>query len=214
MAQPPRIVAELGRPETPEETAARKAENSRTRRANQTGLNLVLALAASLGIVFFLVLVVVRPDPPAKVVDYAAIAQDAQGAVDVPLATPVLPPGWSANSARFSEPATGITEWRVGFLTPSSQFIGLREGIDANETWLDDAVASTRSTTTTEIDGVDWSVYDNRDADDPGNVAYALSSTIGDGTIVLYGTASDEEFITLASAVAAELQPAPAEVAP
>ena len=29
-AEPPRVVAELGRPETPEETAARKAENSRS----------------------------------------------------------------------------------------------------------------------------------------------------------------------------------------
>ena len=54
----PAIVAELGRPETPEETAARKAENSRKRRANQTAFNLIVATIASLGIVLFLVVVV------------------------------------------------------------------------------------------------------------------------------------------------------------
>ena len=59
----PAIVAELGRPETAEETAQRKAENSRKHRANQTALNLVGATVASLAIVAFLVIVVVRPAP-------------------------------------------------------------------------------------------------------------------------------------------------------
>jgi hypothetical protein len=57
----PRIVAELGRPETPEETAARKAENSRKHRENQTLRNLVFALLSSLAVVLVLVLVVGGP---------------------------------------------------------------------------------------------------------------------------------------------------------
>ena len=40
----PAIVAELGRPETPDETAERKAETSRKHRAGQTTFNLVVAL--------------------------------------------------------------------------------------------------------------------------------------------------------------------------
>ena len=74
MAQrPPREVAELGRPETPEETAARKAENSRKHRQRQTLKNLVLALAASLGVVFIIVLLVPRSDGPIdRDVDVAA----------------------------------------------------------------------------------------------------------------------------------------------
>ena len=57
------IVAELGRPETPEETANRKAERSRLHRSNQTALNLVAALIVCLVVVLLIVLVVVRPDP-------------------------------------------------------------------------------------------------------------------------------------------------------
>src|SRR5690606_1488524 len=60
------IVAELGRAETPAETAARAAASRAQRRRNQTPLNLVLALAASFAVVLFLVLVVVRPDPPPR----------------------------------------------------------------------------------------------------------------------------------------------------
>src|SRR5690606_28187846 len=65
------IVAELGRAETPQETAERKAAASATRRTNQTALNLFIAVLASLAIVAFLVMVVVRPDqgslvPPAN----------------------------------------------------------------------------------------------------------------------------------------------------
>ena len=43
MAQHPRIVAELGRPETPDETASRKAESSRVYRASQNTRNLIVA---------------------------------------------------------------------------------------------------------------------------------------------------------------------------
>ena len=50
-----RVVAELGRPETAEETAARKAENSRNHRSRQTVNNLVYSLLATLGIVVVIV---------------------------------------------------------------------------------------------------------------------------------------------------------------
>src|SRR5207342_1416059 len=59
------IVAELGRAETPAETAERKAKASAKRRSNQTAINLVIALVASLGLVLLVVLVVVRPEVPA-----------------------------------------------------------------------------------------------------------------------------------------------------
>jgi len=203
MPRSPRTVAELGRPETPEETAARKAEASRRRRSNQTGLNLVLALGASLGIVLLLVLVVVRPDPPsAAPVDYSSIASEAEAAVGAPLADPVLPPAWVANSARLTGAASDIPEWTIGFVTPESDFLGIRQGVDADATWLDDAVESMRADSVVEIDGITWDAYDNREDDDPGNLAYALSATVGRSTYVLYGTAADEEFRTLASSLA------------
>jgi hypothetical protein len=200
----PAIVAELGRPETPEETAARKAANSRRHRANQTILNLVLALVASLAIVLFLVVVVVRPTPQAlDPLDYTAVAADAQVETSEPLIAPALPPGWSANAARFAVVAE-VPTWYIGLVTPTTQFIALNQGIGANPTWVAAVLDDARETGSTTVDGIRWIVYDQRDTGDPGNFAYVMATTIGGSTVLLHGTASTDEFELLAAAIAAE----------
>jgi hypothetical protein len=199
--RPPRIVAELGRPETPEETAARKAENSRKHRANQTLRNLVLALLASLGIVLFLVLVVVRPDhAPREPVDYIALAEEAEAQAGAPLIAPELSEGWTSNAARLEQGNDDVTAWVVGFLTPSGQFIELRQGIDAGASWAAGQVDDANSSGGISAGGLTWKVYDRRD-DDAGNYAYSMTATSGDTALVLHGTANDEEFGLLAAAV-------------
>jgi hypothetical protein len=198
------VVAELGRPETPDEAAARKAETSRKHRANQTLLNLVVALVGSLAVVVFLVTVVVRPAPaPTEAIDYATIASEAQGETTEPLLSPVLPQGWAANDARF-EKTEQVPTWYIGFLTPGEQFIGLNQGVGANPTWQAALLDDAKQTGTVTIEGVEWTAYDQRDAADPGNFAYSLATTHGDSTVLLHGTASDEEFALLATAIAAE----------
>ena len=204
--RPPRIVAELGRPETAEETAARKAENSRKHRANQTLRNLVFALLASLAVVLVLVLVVVRPDgPPRAAVDYRADAAASQARAGQVLAAPPVPAGWSANHDGLETGSDSVVAWKVGFITPSGQYIGLVQGINANPTWIANELVNSRSTGVTSIGGHDWSLYDRRADKDPGNYAYSLSTVIGSSSIVLHGTAPTKEFSTLATAVAAQL---------
>lgn len=201
-AKPPTVVAELGRPETPEETAQRKAAASQRRRANQTALNLVLATLASLGVVLFLVFVVVRPTPePPAPVDYVAIA--AESGRDV--LAPDLPDGWTANAARL-ETVGGVTTWTIGFVTPAGQYIALDQGLQANETWLADAVLDAEVTGAARIGGLDWALYDRRDSADPGNHAFILSTQIGEDLVVLHGTADDTEFETLAEAIGKAVQ--------
>ena len=201
------IVAELGRAETPDEIVDRKAAASAKRRANQTALNLVFALLASLGIVALVVLVVVRPssiqrDP----VDYASVADNAQGAVDVPLVVPDLPQGWIANRAELETgDGDGIDSWQIGLLTPGDQYIGLVQGIRVDDRWVSEQTANAEATDRITIGDRSWQVYDRRDVDDPGNLAYILTTTEGDSTVVLGGTAGDAEFEVLAEAVDAQL---------
>ena len=205
MAQrPPRVVAELGRPETPEETAARKAENSRNHRQRQTVRNLVLALGASLLVVLVIVLLVPRSDAPLeRDIDVAAVAEQAQIAIDDELAIPELPEGWRANAAEIrSSAADGVTAWYVGYLTPSDEYIGLYQGVEANPTWVAELLSRTLATGTTTIDGIEYTVYDNRESsDDLGNARYALTTEAGGTTFVLLGTATEAEFATLATAL-------------
>jgi Protein of unknown function (DUF4245) len=201
------IVAELGRAETPSEIADRKALASARRRSNQTALNLVLALAASLGVVALVVLVVVRPSSIARdPVDYAAVAADAQDAVDVPLVIPELPAGWTANRAELvTGEADGIDSWQIGLLTPGEQYIGFVQGIGADQRWIADETASAEVTDRITIAGHEWQVYDRRDVQDPGNLAYVMTTVSGDSTVVLGGTANDDEFRVLAETVGSQL---------
>ena len=201
----PAIVAELGRPETPDETAQRKAENSRKHRANQTALNLVGATIASLAIVAFLIIVVVRPAPaPAESIAYATIATQAQVNTEEPLLAPALPGSWTANAARF-ESREQVSTWYIGFVTPKTQFIALNQGIDANPTWKAAVLNNSEETGSIDIDGVTWTEYDQRESSSPGNFAYSLATTSGGSTIVLHGTAEQAEFVALATALAVEL---------
>lgn len=201
----PAVVAELGRPETPDETAARKAENSRKHRANQTLLNLVVALVASLGIVLFLVVVVVRPDPGTiKPIDYATVAAEAQGGASEPLIVPELNDGWYANDARYQN-VSEILTWYIGFVTPERQFIALNQGIEANPTWQSAVLDGAEATGSVSIDGLTWTTYDQRDSDDPGNFAFSMTTVVEGSTLVLHGTAVDAEFEELARSIADEV---------
>ncbi|HKH07900.1 MAG TPA: DUF4245 domain-containing protein, partial [Agromyces sp.] len=136
-------------------------------------------------------------------VDVASIAEQARIASDDPLAVPGLPEGWRANAAelRTSE-VDDVTAWYVGYLTPSNEYLGMYQGIDANPTWVAGQLARTAATGTTTIDGVEWTVYDNRESSvDVGNAKYGLTTEAGDSTFVLLGTATLDEFETVATAL-------------
>ncbi|MEA9985738.1 MULTISPECIES: DUF4245 domain-containing protein [Subtercola] len=213
----PRVVAELGRPETYEETAARKAEQSRKYRANKTINNLWLSLIVCVGVVIVIVLLVPRNDSSQLAsVDYRSVATSAQAALPVPLAVPDLPSNWSANAAEIRTGIDKTPAWYIGLITPVNTFLGLSQGVNGTDNWLADQVHNTIASGTTTIAGVQWTIYDNRTATrDVGNVNYALTTQSGASTYVLFGNASDGDFRTVATALAAnvEAQPATAMVA-
>ena len=202
-----RIVAELGRPETPEETATRKAETSRAHRANQTTRNLVLALLATLAIVAFIVLIVVRPSTNlVHSVDYRTVAAEAQSSVVEKLAAPALPAGWKSNDAELKSDSGNTVTWYVGLITPKQQFIAIEQGIDTPDTWFGSLLGKAQSTGHIAIAGIRWTIYNQRSASGVGNFPYSLAGTVGSSHLVLHGNASDAEFRVLAIAIAAQLK--------
>jgi len=204
--RPPRVVAELGRPETPEETAARKAENSQNYRKRKTINNLVYSLLVCVALVIVIALAVPRADNSLLAeVDYRAVAAEAQDSSDHPLADPELPGSWSANRAE-TDSAGGVASWNIGLITPSDEYIGITQGFDANETWLSQQLKQSAASSTRTVDGIEWTVYDNRDRDDVGNVEYALTTEAGASTFVVFGTATDDEFLTVTSALTDQVQ--------
>lgn len=198
----PRVVAELGRPETPQETADRKAENSRNYRKRKTVNNLVYSLLVCVGLVLIIALAVPRADSSLVAeVDYAAVAVEAQSSSEHTLANPDLPGSWSSNRAE-ADKSGGVSSWNIGLITPSQQYVGITQGFDANETWVSQQLRQSTASSTITVDGVEWTVYDNRGRADMGNVEYALTTESGASTFIVFGTASDDEFLTVASALA------------
>ncbi|MGO4300695.1 DUF4245 domain-containing protein [Leifsonia sp. RAF41] len=207
--KPPAVVAELGRPETPEETAARKAENSANHRNRQTINNLVYSLIATVALVVVIVIVVPRGNPTATqpAVDYTSIAQQAQGSEPDAFLVPKLPSSWKSNNAELrTKTADKVDSWYIGLITPKQQFIGITQGFGANDSWVSEQVDKSRIKGTRDIDGVTWDVYDNRSSGSKnGNVDYALVTQSGDSTVILFGTADDTEFRTVASSLAGQI---------
>lgn len=203
--KPPRVVAELGRPETPEETEARKAEGRRLRRQRQNARNLVYSLLVCVALVVVIVVAVPRGTAPARpAVDYRALASRSQAAVGKPLLAPPVPSSWKANAAELRT-ANGVTSWYVGFVLPRNEFLSYTEGLGGNPTWLAGVLESARATGTTTVGGLSWRVYDRRSlGDSAGNVAYALSTRIGTTDLVVAGTATPGETRGLAGDLAAE----------
>ena len=204
MAKPakPAVVAELGRPETPEEASIRRDEARRNRRARQTTFNLVVATIASLLLAAFFGILMSNPGSPGiDAVDYTAAADEAQVGIAEPLVAPALPDGWQANRAELQTGDDGVTVWRLGLLTPAGAFIGVKQGIDANPTWLAAQVESTDETGSATIAGLQWTL---REGDPEGNLARAMTATDAGSILVLYGTADDDEFTRLAEALAEE----------
>ncbi|WP_382304906.1 DUF4245 domain-containing protein [Herbiconiux sp. UC225_62] len=198
------IVAELGRPETPEETAARKAEQSRLYRDRKTLHNLLYALLVCVGLVAVIVFLVPRSEGSLlQAVDYQKVAADAQPSMPIALAVPELPEGWTSNAAEIRT-STGddIVSWYIGLLTPGKDYIGITQALDANPSWLNDQVAEGRASDVVSIDGVEWDVYDNRSTSaEVGNVEYALTTESGRATYVVFGTADPADIETVAAAL-------------
>lgn len=212
--KPPAVVAELGRPETPAETAARKAHDSRLYRQRKTVNNLVFSLLVSLGLVLVIVLVVPRGTDTfaERSVDVAGLAADASPGVGRPLLAPATPEGWKAKQAELRHSAAdGITYWYVGYTTEHEAYASVvqaftADGAPANETWTAERLERQSATGTELIGGLDWTVYDHPERSaDSSNMRFGLSASTSAGTVLVTGTDSGDVIRALAARVAAEL---------
>lgn len=173
------------------------------------GMIISMAVLVLLALPFFLLQP--RPDGQTYRPD-VDVAQEAGYAADVagfePLA-PELGDGYSPNYARWQgNTADGVDRWEAGWVTPSSRFIGLVQTDQANPTWLVEQLDQAPQTGTREAHGVEWRTYQAED--DQGRPARSWVGESDGSTIVLTGTATDEEFDHVAAAVVSAASSSPA----
>lgn len=204
MAREPRVVAELGRPETPDETAARRAESSRVHRQAQNTRNLVAALLVTLGVVAVIIFAVPRGTPPAaEPIDVAAVAEGIAEVEGHGIVAPEVPEEWRVNSARLEgdSPRTFTVVY-----APEQGFIRVVQGFEADQGWPSRVLRGADADGTVTIDGVTWTRYDIPDPERAGNVSAALSTPAGDDIVMIYGMASDEILEEAARGVASQVK--------
>lgn len=205
MAQTPRIVAELGRPETPEETAARKAESSRVYRASQNTRNLVAALIATLAVVAVLIFAVPRGEPaPRAPIDVAAVAQQIGAAEGRLVVAPDAPEGWRVNSAKIDDVGSARA-WTIVY-APETGFLRIAQGFDVDAAWPARVLAGADVEGTVTIDGVTWDRYAIDDPARSANISGALSAQAGTDTILVYGSVDDASLEQAAAAVTPQIR--------
>lgn len=207
----PRVVAELGRPETPAETAARKANDSRLYRQRKTVNNLVFSLLVSLGLVLVIVLVVPRGtgDFADRSVDVSELAQQASPVQGYQLIAPETPEGWKAKQSELRHSELGdVTYWYIGYTTADNQYASVVQAFTANgapvpESWIAEQFEQQTATGTEQHADLTWTVYDHSDRSaEESNVTFGLHGETPGGTILISGTDSPDTLRQLADRVA------------
>ncbi len=207
----PVVVAELGRPETASETAARKARDSQLYRQRKTVNNLVFSLLVSLGMVLLIVLIVPRGTDTwgAHEVDVAQSAVNTAATAGQPLVAPEVPEGWQAKQAELrSAPSGDIAYWYIGYTTADGSYAAVvqaftNSGAPVDETWIGQQLEGQTATGMERIGRLDWTVYDHPERSaDSANVVFGLQSTVGNASLLVYGTDTPESLRKLADSVA------------
>ena len=208
MSKRPPVVAELGRPETPEETATRKAEFSRAYRSSQTIRGLVAALIATLAIVAVIVFAVPRGEPASpQTIDVARIAADVETTMGSPVIVPIDDDFWRVNAAGLTSGATVV--WDVT-LAPASEnergFVKFAQAFDADSSWAPQRLNGIAPTDTTTIGGLEWDVYSLGDAGAKQNITYAIGTQAGADYVLLYGSRSADSTAELAESLVPQIR--------
>ncbi|WP_136585243.1 DUF4245 family protein [Microbacterium hydrothermale] len=202
-----RVVAHLGRPETPQETADRKAESSRRYRSSKTFRNLIAALLVTVALVFVVIAAVPRGEPaPRPAPDVPALAADIEADLGRPVLSPALGDDWRVNQAT-TEGVGGTEAWTMVYVrSGESGFLRIAQGFDADEAWVGQVLDGTRSTETVDIDGITWNVYRPANPSGTGNIDYALATPAGPDYVLVYGDASPETAALAAASVTTQIE--------
>lgn len=208
----PAVVAELGRPETAAETAARKAKDSHLYRSRKTVNNLVFSLIVSLGVMLLIVLMAPGLTGGKNVfeeqsVNVAELAKAAEPTAGRPLIAPDPGEGWLAKHADLRT-AGDVISWHINYTTADKAYASVVQGFTANgapvsNEWVSAQLEDQKPTGSETLGGVEWIVYDHTDrSPDGANMLFGLQGEIDGNTVLVFGTDSPATIRVLATQVA------------
>lgn len=199
-----RVVAELGRPETPEEAAARKAESSRVYRSSQTLRNLIAALLVTFAVVAVVVFAVPRGElATPREIDVAALAEDVASGYERTVIVPDVPADWRVNDAAITGEAD--LAWTVIYVPGGTGYLRVAQGFDVGDDWETRVLQGATPDGEVEVAGVTWTRYQIGDPERFGNISYALGTDAGTDRMLIYGSTDAATAAVAAEAVADQI---------
>ena len=174
------------------------SDSAARHRARQTVINLCLALAASVGIVITMVLVVPRDDSNRiKEVDYATISQTAKADSGLDVITVTPPTNWWSNNASLTtNNVDTVPVFKAGFVGSDIKYIGYTQAFNANPTWL--ALSLNGKVITGEYSSkhYKWDIYESIVKNEPKKTMdyIMVLNYKNQDYVLLYGVADESEF--------------------
>ena len=189
------------------------SDSAARHRARQTVINLCLALAASIGLVVTLVLIVPRDDSNrVKEVDYTTISQKAKVDSGFEVIT-VNPPTnwWSNNAALTTNNIDTVPVFKAGFVGSDIKYIGYTQAFNANPTWL--ALSLNGKVITGEYSSkhYKWDIYESIVKNDPKKTMdyIMVLNYKAQDYVLLYGVADQTDFKAFIDSIDKQLNGVP-----
>ena len=135
---------------------------------------------------------------PAPTVDYRAELADAREQAPFGVLAPEPPPkSWRATSVDF-EVAGPVRTWKLGFLTPDDDFVGLTQSNDSADQVVDGATRADQPGAPVTVGGEPWQTLTS------GEGETALVFAGDDVTVVVTGTADEAALVAFAESLQAD----------
>jgi len=148
----------------PAAVAALREERARSR-LRQTVRDMTISMLVVAGAVVVLVAPWNRSTPdPVTVVDPSSMISGARDAEPWPVLAPVgLPSTWRCTSARITVAGDGQDVVHLGYLTPTTTYVGLEQSATKELGFVAEMTVGGRQTGSAVIDGVTWQTYESPD---------------------------------------------------
>lgn len=185
----------------PQDTPTPQLTQSQAKRLRQPLIGVVVTVAITMLAVF--AVMGLRPERDVTFTPDVDVAEAGGWTSDVAEYTaivPDVPEGWTANYARWENPAElGVTAWEVGYSVEEQSFLSFAQTDEPNPAWINDATRQIGPTGEETVAGLTFEVRENDEW--KYYVLEAEDNTIDGTAIVLGGEATAEQFDTLLTAV-------------
>lgn len=176
-------------------------EEMRFLRKNSNWVNMIIAILACLAVVAVILLIAPQPEVDSeRVVDYQAIAKQAQDSAEFDLIVPQIPKGWTSNESsldRIGE--SDYTSWYMSFIGTQRQWVSIEQA-KATENWAEKKVGDAIAAETVNVGGSEFQIYRSNDATE-----YWVTGK-DDVFVVITAIATPETIDSFAKQVASQLK--------